>query len=99
MTVSSSVSSGLRGTIVIPGDKSITHRALLLSALAEGDSVFEAPLCAADTEATAAAMRKVGCVVDLDEKRLVVSPPASGFIQDIGVVDCGNSGTTMTLLL
>ena len=98
MTVSSSVSSGLRGTIVIPGDKSITHRALLLSALAEGDSVFEAPLCAADTQATAAAMRKVGCVVDMDETRLVVSPPPSGFVQDIGVVNCGNSGTTMRLL-
>ena len=71
---------------------------MLLGALADGISQFESPLSAADTQATAEAMRKAGCTVDLDETRLVVSPPPAGLTQNIGQVDCGNSGTTMRLL-
>jgi 3-phosphoshikimate 1-carboxyvinyltransferase len=56
------------------------------------------PLCASDTLATAEAMRRVGCKVDLNEERLIISPPTGGYIKDIGLINCGNSGTTMRLL-
>ena len=46
--------------VAVPGDKSITHRALILAALASGESVIRAPLVANDTRATAAILRSLG---------------------------------------
>ena len=90
----------LRGTVRVPGDKSITHRALLFNAVAEGDATITGFLDAADTRDTLEAVRALG--VDVDEPgegRLVVRGRGrAGLTEAADVLDCGNSGTTIRLL-
>ena len=90
----------LRGTIAIPGDKSITHRALLLNALARGEARIEGFLDAADTRSTAACVRALGVRIDEPEPGVVVvhGGGRSALTEPDDVLDCGNSGTTMRLL-
>jgi 3-phosphoshikimate 1-carboxyvinyltransferase len=88
--------------VQVPGDKSLTHRALLLSALADGRSRIRAPLRSADTEATAACLRQLGCAVPaLDEQgELIVDGVGlHGLRESLQPLDCGNSGTTARLLM
>lgn len=90
------------GEVVVPGDKSITHRALLLAALADGRCAFTSPLAAGDTRATAAALRSLGVAVSpLSEARAVTV--AGGGLHPFRPaprpLDCRNSGTTARLLL
>ena len=59
-----SQSAPLSGTVKVPGDKSISHRSLMLSALAIGESVIEGLLEGEDVHATAAAMRAMGAEVE-----------------------------------
>ncbi|HEX7275901.1 MAG TPA: 3-phosphoshikimate 1-carboxyvinyltransferase [Acidimicrobiales bacterium] len=84
----------LTGHIQVPGDKSISHRALLLAALAEGVSVVRGLSPGADVAGTAAAVRALGAVVDGN----LVTGGRSRLHQPDGVVDVGNSGTTIRLL-
>ena len=90
----------LRGTVEVPGDKSITHRALLFNAIAVGDAVIDGFLDAADTRSTLEAMRALGA--DIEEPgggRLVVHGRGrAGLVEAADVLDCGNSGTTIRLL-
>lgn len=90
----------LRGTVEVPGDKSITHRALLFNSIAGGDATIEGFLDAADTRSTLEAMRALG--VDIEEPssdRLVVHGRGrAGLREATDVLDCGNSGTTIRLL-
>ena len=92
----------LRGSVTVPGDKSISHRALLLGAISDGVSQVDGWLPAADCQATLNAVRALGVTVDQPgPARLVVhgrglhglQPPADG-----AVLDCQGSGTTMRLL-
>lgn len=85
----------------IPGDKSITHRALLLAAIARGESRVRSPLAAGDTSSTAAVLRELGAVVpslQTGEVR-VQGLGLRGLHAPAGELDCGNSGTTARLLL
>ncbi len=91
----------LRGTVEVPGDKSITHRALLFNAIAVGDAVIDGFLDAADTRSTLEAIRALGA--DIEELggggRLVVHGRGrAGLVEAADVLDCGNSGTTIRLL-
>jgi 3-phosphoshikimate 1-carboxyvinyltransferase len=89
-------------TLTVPGDKSLTHRALLLAALAAGRSSIRHPLAGADTLATARALTRLGCrVPGLDPAGEVVIEGVGlrGLRQPDGVLDCANSGTTARLLL
>ncbi len=90
-----------RGEVVVPGDKSITHRALLVAALSGGRCVFTSPLAAGDTRATAGALRALGIRVGpLSEKRIVVTGAGiRPFRAAAGALACRNSGTTARLLL
>lgn len=91
----------LRGVIAVPGDKSISHRALILSALAEGTSTITGMNPGEDVRATAGAIGALGAGVDLtDEDNVVVEGygPA-GLREPEDVVDLGNSGTSMRTLL
>ncbi|MEZ4422687.1 MAG: 3-phosphoshikimate 1-carboxyvinyltransferase [Gemmatimonadota bacterium] len=84
----------------VPGDKSITHRALILSALAEGESRILGALVSEDTRSTAAALRALGVSIselDPDESR-VSGVGLHGLTPPAGPLDCGNSGTTARLL-
>jgi 3-phosphoshikimate 1-carboxyvinyltransferase len=86
----------------VPGDKSLTHRALLLAALASGRSRIRLPLVSADTESTAAVLRVLGCAVPHLEDRdevIVDGRGLRGLRAHPLPLDCGNSGTTARLLM
>jgi 3-phosphoshikimate 1-carboxyvinyltransferase len=93
----------LRGTIAVPGDKSISHRAAMLNALADGKATIQNFLAGEDCLSTLSVLRELGVEWQLDESgdtpvlwirgvelHRLVEPP--------GVLDCGNSGTTMRLI-
>ena len=87
----------LRGTIAVPGDKSISHRSLLLGALAEGETRVTGILEAEDVRSTRRAVEALGAKVSEEGAELVVAPPER--LHEPGdVVDCGNSGTSLRLL-
>ena len=79
----------------VPGDKSLSHRALLFAAIAEGDSLVEGLGTGADVASTAGAVRALGVEVEGDRVR---SPGINGWESPSAPIDCGNSGTTMRLL-
>ncbi len=93
-------SRGLKGEITLPGDKSISHRAVIFSAIAEGDTVINGFLTGEDTQNTAKAMQSLGIAVDgLGSSRLTVRGKGlDGLTEPSGVLDLGNSGTGMRLL-
>jgi 3-phosphoshikimate 1-carboxyvinyltransferase len=90
----------LVGHVVVPGDKSISHRAVLLGALADGAVEIEGFGRSGDTESTVRAVRTLGIDVDEpDVDRLVVHGRGiRGLTAPPGPVDCGNAGTLMRLL-
>ncbi len=90
---------GLRGAVRVPGDKSISHRALLLNALSCGSARVRGMLDADDVRATARALRALGATVAGDAREAIVSGPGGGLREPEGVIDCGNSGTSMRVLL
>ena len=91
----------LVGRVRIPGDKSISHRALMLGALAEGETTIEGLLLGEDPRSTAACFRALGAEIsDLNTDRVTVRGIGIGNLQEpIGVLDAGNSGTTLRLML
>ena len=96
-----SKSPPLIGTITVPGDKSISHRALMLSALAVGESRIEGLLEGHDVLATAAAMRAMGADIQRDEGGIwhVHGVGVGGLMQPEAALDMGNSGTSTRLLM
>lgn len=93
----------LRGEIRLPGDKSISHRALMLALLAEGESRIDGAADGADVRSTAAVVAELGAsvrrsgVVGRNVTYRVVSPGDAGLRAPSGVLDCGNSGTSLRL--
>jgi 3-phosphoshikimate 1-carboxyvinyltransferase len=89
----------LRGRIRAPGDKSISHRALILGALAKGETTIEGLLEGDDVLRTAAAMRAFGAEVErVGEGRWRIAG-RGGFAEPGDVVDCGNAGTGVRLIM
>ena len=103
--VSGRATHRLSGTLRVPGDKSISHRAVLFSAMAEGTSLVAGVLDSADVRSTIAAVEALGAQVSLgpaDDGSLrgsIAGWGSSGPKPRVGAVDCGNSGTTARLLL
>lgn len=94
-------SGALKGTITVPGDKSISHRAIMFSALAVGQSCISGLLEGEDVLATIAAMRAMGAHierVDSGEWR-VHGLGVGGLLQPVAALDMGNSGTSTRLLM
>jgi len=91
----------LRGEVRVPGDKSISHRALILSALASGKSMIYGSNTGADVAATAAALTALGsaCVITDKGSVEVEGCGPDGLHEPAGILDCGNSGTTLRTLL
>ena len=88
-----------RGTVRTPGEKSISHRAVLLGALAEGTSVIHGLSDGADVAASLAAVEAMGVRVERDRNRAVILHGGRGRLHaPTGPLDCGNSGTSMRLL-
>jgi len=90
--------STVKAQIRLPGSKSVTHRALLMAALADGKSEIANPLVAEDTLLTAAALRQLGVTIDWEEESAVVTPPQKRWSQPAAPILLGNSGTSMRLL-
>ena len=91
-------STGLRGHIAVPGDKSISHRALILGGMAEGETRIEGLLEGQDVLRTAAAVRVLGATVTrLGEGLWTVQ--GAPWRSPEAPIDCGNSGTAARLLL
>jgi len=92
--------SSLHGHIAVPGDKSVSHRSVLLGAIAEGETTVRGFGRSADTESTIAAVRLLGAEVhddDVDTLR-VEGVGLRGLREAVEPIDCGNSGTTFRLL-
>jgi 3-phosphoshikimate 1-carboxyvinyltransferase len=91
----------LRGIVTVPGDKSISHRALMLSALAVGESRVEGLLGGEDVLATAAAMRAMGAGIErgADDVWRIHGVGVGGLLQPEIALDMGNSGTSTRLLM
>src|ERR1700712_5165879 len=93
--------SPLRGRIRVPGDKSISHRAIMLSALAIGESTITGLLEGEDVLSTAAAMRAMGAQVTRTGEGAwtVHGVGVGGLLQPQTALDMGNSGTSTRLLM
>jgi 3-phosphoshikimate 1-carboxyvinyltransferase len=90
----------LRGDIVVPGDKSISHRAIMLGAIADGVTRIEGFLEGEDTRATAAIFAQLGVRIEAPSEgvRVVHGVGLHGLRAPSGPLDCGNAGTAMRLL-
>ncbi len=87
------------GTVRVPGDKSISHRALILASLAEGESRVTGILDSEDVRSTAAALRSLGSnLPELSGEMRIRGSGLRGLRQPKRPLDCGNSGTTTRLL-
>ena len=91
----------LKGRVRVPGDKSISHRSLMLSALAVGESSVEGLLEGEDVLATAAAMRAMGADIarGADGRWTIHGVGVGGLLQPASALDMGNSGTSTRLLM
>ena len=92
----------LQGVVQVPGDKSISHRALLFGAIAEGTTRITGLLPAEDPLSTAACLRAMGVTISAIEAGQPVSVEGvglDGLREPEDLLDCGNSGTTMRLML
>src|SRR5690242_17945221 len=93
-------SKGLTGRMRAPGDKSISHRALMFGALALGETRIEGLLTGEDVLATGAALRALGAEVERrdDGTWRVQGVGVGGFSEPADVLDMGNSGTSARLM-
>ena len=83
----------------VPGDKSISHRAVMLAGLSNGPCLIKGFLSSEDCLCTVGAMRSLGVQIDfIDETTLIVHGVRRVFTAPSGDIDCGNSGTTMRLM-
>lgn len=93
-------SGPLRGEVAVPGDKSVSHRAIMFSALADGTSRIDGFLEGEDTRATAAIFARMGVRIEAPSagERIVHGVGVDGLSPPAGDLDCGNAGTGMRLL-
>ncbi len=89
----------LHGEIILPGDKSISHRAAIFAALAEGVTRIHSFGTSADCAATVRCLQSLGVEIEQDGSNLSVKGVGkTGFTAPVGPLDCENSGTTMRLM-
>ena len=95
-----SSSRGLRGDIVIPGDKSVSHRSIMIGSLAEGTTMVHGFLHGEDNHATLRAFRSMGIAIEelQDGVLRIEGKGLRGLSEPLDVIDCGNSGTTIRLM-
>lgn len=100
ISIVSSPSEALVGTMTVPGDKSISHRAIMLAALAEGTTTISGFLDGADCMATLVAFRSMGVDIEgpIDQRVVIRGVGMRGLQPSTSMINCGNSGTTMRLM-
>ena len=91
----------LGGKVSIPGDKSISHRSLMLGAIAEGETVIEGLLVGEDPQSTARCFRQMGAKISpLNPTKVIVQGIGLDKLKEPkGILNAGNSGTTMRLMI
>lgn len=90
---------GLKGELQIPGDKSISHRSVMLGALAKGVTEIQNFLTGADCLSTISCFRQMGITIEQNDTSVLVHGRGlHGLETPGGILDCGNSGTTTRLL-
>jgi 3-phosphoshikimate 1-carboxyvinyltransferase len=97
----SMLDGGLQGNIQVPGDKSISHRSLMLGALAQGETIVRGLLLGEDPRSTAACFRAMGAEIsELNTTEVRIQGIGLGHLREpADILDAGNSGTTMRLML
>lgn len=99
MDTSITSASHLKGIITIPGDKSISHRSVMIGALSDGDSIIEGFLSAADPLSTLRCVNALGIQHTIDAGRIIIHGKGlHGLKKPLSQLDAGNSGTTLRLL-
>ena len=99
-TSTSSLSNGLRGEISTPGDKSISHRCVILSSIAIGESRIEGLLGSTDVICTIEAMKSLGANISLNSNKCIINGIGIGsLIEPKKPLDFGNSGTAARLIM
>ncbi len=101
LTVTATQPPCFQGSLRVPGDKSISHRALMLGAIASGETRIQGLLLGEDPRSTAACFGAMGATIsNLDQDWITVQGQGLGHLQEpTGVLDAGNSGTTLRLML
>jgi 3-phosphoshikimate 1-carboxyvinyltransferase len=101
LTIAPTSTPGLSGQLQVPGDKSISHRALMLGAIAQGETQIQGLLLGEDPQRTAHCFRAMGATIsELNTDLVTVQGVGLGKLQEpIDVLDSGNSGTTMRLMM
>ena len=89
----------LRGSVRVPGDKSSSHRALMISALAKGQSSITGLSPGDDVAGTSVMLEHLGATRIEEEGRVLISGPDEGLHPGTMPLDCANSGTTMRLMI
>tara|TARA_B100000886_G_scaffold81283_1_gene52874 strand:- start:357 stop:1676 length:1320 start_codon:yes stop_codon:yes gene_type:complete len=93
------INRGLSGTVHVIGDKSISHRAILFSALAEGTSVIKNLLISEDTKASLKIVEQMGADVKIEDKVSITGQGINGLNKPKNELNAKNSGTTARLLI
>lgn len=89
----------LIGEIIVPGDKSISHRSIMIGSIAEGDTLISGILMSEDVKRTVEAFKKMGVSIKEEgDKVYIEGVGIKGLKRPNSIIDCGNSGTTMRLL-
>ncbi|KYG32870.1 3-phosphoshikimate 1-carboxyvinyltransferase [Alkalihalobacillus trypoxylicola] len=95
-----SITNGLEGSLKIPGDKSISHRAVMFGAIAYGKTTVDGFLPGDDCLSTIDCFRKMGVQIEQKEERVeILGKGFEGLKEPVEVLDVGNSGTTTRLML
>lgn len=98
-TITIRPAASVRGEIAVPGDKSISHRSIMLGAIANGTTTVRGFLRGGDNMATMGAFRAMGVQIDDDGESVVIQGKGLHGLSEPGdVIDCGNSGTTIRLI-
>lgn len=98
MQTQSGLKRALKGSITIPSDKSISHRAVMFASLAKGTSTIENFSHGADCMSTLEVCKNLGVKSEFKDEKTLVINSQNGFIASTNDLYCGNSGTTMRLM-
>lgn len=92
--------TSLTGEVEVPGDKSISHRAVMFSALSEGRSIIHRPLLGEDVRSTIACFQALGVPIEIKADHLIIEGQGlHGLRAPTQILNCGNSGTTLRLMM
>ena len=94
----SKLNHGLKGSITIPADKSISHRAVMFSSLAKGKSIIRNFLYASDCRSTVSVFKNLGVEIEFIDNNILSVASSGSLNKPVTLLDCGNSGTTMRLV-